>query len=474
MQEFTKQNGKRVRTGSAEREGGRILPFRREARLNIALIVFAFIAIYLIFSLVRSATRKQYASFEVGREESLSDSRTYQALILRQEQVVNSRWAGYVDIFASEASHVSVGSIVSSVDEIGTYSESIRESAGMQHLSDEELMRLKGTLRGLSASYRDGDFSSVYDVKDSIDAFFIAYLGNASLDVLEQNASLNEFFHVHKSDTSGLVLYYQDGYEARTADSLRESDFSGSGYKRSATAGLVAAGDFLYKLVDSENWSLLFPVTPKEAAIYGNEDTLRFTFLKNGLNASADCSIINGADGSLLVKLDMSRYLVQYASDRFTEIRIESVGERGYKIPASCRTEENVFLIPLAYEIVAGEEPTGQFLKETYSSSTRTIETVSLNVYRRDDTYCYVSGENLTSEDVLLKPDSQERYTVRLSTSLTGVYQINSGYTVFCPIEILEESEDYFLVKKGTYKGISTYDILLLDAADYKVGQVLR
>ena len=212
-----------------------------------------------------------------------------------------SHWAGYVDFFAPEASHVSVGSIVNSVDELGTYSEAIRKASDLQRLNDEELLHLKSRLQNLSVSYSGNRFPSVYEGKDSINSFFMSHIGSASLAVLDQNASLNEFFHVHKSDTSGLVLYYSDGYESKQAKDLTAEDFAGTAYKRQRTDNLVTVGDFLYKLVDSEDWSLVLPITAEEAAYYNDKTSLRFTFLKNGLNAEAKCQVMNGADGSYLM-----------------------------------------------------------------------------------------------------------------------------------------------------------------------------
>ncbi len=464
------------RTGgnTARKEGGKVLPFRHESTLNIGFIAFVFIFLYLVFSLVRAATRESYSSFTVGREESLNSSRSYHAVILRQENKVLSHWAGYVDFFTTEASHVSVGSVVSSVDELGTYSDMIRSASDLESLSTEEMLNLKAKLRSISASYSGDRFSSLYEGKDDVSTFFLSHVGSASLEVLEQNLSLNEFFHVHKSDTSGLVLFYQDGYETKQPKDLTAEDFTGKKYKRTKTEDLVTVGDFLYKLVDSEDWYLVLPLTAEEAAAYGEKTYVSFTFLKNGLAAEAPCSVVNGADGSYLLQLDMTRYLVQFAGERFTEIRIETSGESGYKVPLSCRVTETVYMIPREYEVSGTENGGAGFLQEIYNGTVRTARVIQPTVYYRDDEYCYISMEALPAETVLIKQDSQERYTVRLTTSITGVYQINAGFTVFCPIEVLDENGEYLLIKRGTANGITTYDTLLLNAAGYTAGQILR
>ena len=457
-----------------KRKGGaKILPFRREFNLNIGFIIFVFIFLYLAVSLVRSATRENYSSFTVGQAEALSGTRQYQALILRQEKTVNSRFAGYVDIFAPEGSHVSTGAIVSSVDEIGTFSQSIKAGTDQSNLGPEELGIFQEKLRTLATRFNSNRFSSVYESKNAINSFFTSRVSRSSLDALEENASLNEFFHIYKSETGGLVLYYRDGYENKNPLQLSAGDFSGSSYKREAAESLVASGDFLYKLVDSENWSLVLPLTAEEAGLYAPESRIRFTFLKNGLSALGQASILNGSDGTYLLKLDLSRYMIQFARDRFAEIRIESIGEKGYKIPKSSLVTETAFLVPREYEISGSDGKSG-FLQETKLGSAATVQFVSPDVLMRDDTYCYISHASLSAESVLIKPESQDRYTVRLSGALSGVYRINAGFTEFAPVEIIEESSEYYLVRRGTPLGIETHDKLLLNAGKYRLGQLLH
>ncbi|MBP3728966.1 MAG: hypothetical protein J6H18_01690 [Lachnospiraceae bacterium] len=456
------------------KEGAKILPFRRELSLNLGVIIFLFILLYLAVSLIRSVSREPYSTYAVGREESLGAAQSYRALILRQEEVIHTRWAGYVDRFAPESGHVGVGSVVTSVDEIGTYSKEIKEVSELNRLSKDELRSLKSRLQKLSLNYDGASFSSVYESSSAIRAFFSTHIGRASLDVLEENAALNEFFHLYKSDTGGMILYYEDGFENKKAEEIRTTDFDRQDYQRKTTEGLVTMGDFLYKLVSSEDWTLLVPIQAEEAARYGALSSLTITFLKNGLKTSAACKVINGADGTLLLQLDLSHYLIQFATDRFTEIRIEGEGQKGYKIPLSCRVEESVYLIPREFEVLTPEGNPDGFVQEIISGNDTITRAIRPVVYRRDETYCYVNRSELPAESVLLRQDSQERHTVRLTTSMTGVYQVNAGYTVFCPVEILEESGEYLLVKRGTPRGIQPFDELLLNGKRYSDGQILR
>ena len=99
---------------------------------------------------------------------------------------------------------------------------------------------------------------------------------------------------------------------------------------------------------------------------------------------------------------------------------------------------------------------------------------MELTVYRQDDEYYYIDKADIADGTVIAREDSDERYTVRLSTALTGVYQVNRGYTVFRQIEALRTDGDYCFIRSGTAYGVSTFDMILLEAAGISEGQILR
>ena len=235
----------------------------------------------------------------------------------------------------------------------------------------------------------------------------------------------------------------------------------------------MTSGDFLYKLVESENWQLIVPLTAQEAAFYGALSSVRFSFIKNGISQTAPCMVLTGADGSYLLQISLSRFLIRFASERYTEIRIDQNAQSGYKIPRSALVTESFYLIPREYEI-DDPEVNGKFLAESYSGQVASAQLIDPTVYYRDDNYCYVSRSEVPEGTVLAATDSSERFTVRLNAFLNGVYLINTGYTHFCPIEILDEDAEYFLVSTNLKGGLSTYDTILLNADRYKEGQVLN
>ena len=75
--------------------------------------------------------------------------------------------------------------------------------------------------------------------------------------------------------------------------------------------------------------------------------------------------------------------------------------------------------------------------------------------------------------DVVVKPGTNERYQLGPTGNLNGVYNINKGYTVFKQIEILDENEEYYTVKKNQKYGLSVYDHIMFDLTGVNEGDFI-
>lgn len=454
--------------GTEKKEGARILPFRRGININIGLVIFLFILLYLIYSLIHFAAREPYTTFRVGMPGSLSEDLSYQAVILRTEKITEAEHSGYVDLYIQEGGRASVGVDIASVDEVGSYSEQIREAMTERALSREDQLRMKTALKEMSESYRGMNFSAVYERKSMLRSAVLDSRVSELYGSILASTSAAEFFHVSECRETGLAAYYRDGYEDKTAEQLTAADFDTAKYQRETTPDLVTAGGFLYKTVTSEQWTLCVMLSAEEAAAYGQMSSLGVTFLKNGLKTTAAASVVTGADGGYYLKLDLSRYLIQFISDRFTMIRIRRTEEDGYKLPKTALTKEELYMIPRSYLTDAG------FIQADYENGKENIKAIRPEIVFEDDRYCYVAKSAVEGGTILARPDSEERYTVRLTAELDGVYKISKGFTEFCPVVILDETDDYVLAAQNVRNGVSAYDTILLNAAGYSAGQILQ
>ncbi len=53
------------------------------------------------------------------------------------------------------------------------------------------------------------------------------------------------------------------------------------------------------------------------------------------------------------------------------------------------------------------------------------------------------------------------------------MYNINKGYAVFKQVNILCESDDYYIVESGSDYGLSNYDHIALDGSDVDENDVV-
>lgn len=463
----------------AKKKKSKIIRYRHPLNINVGMIIFAIIFVYLVFSVYTYMKKEKVQFYEIV-EGNIVNDRQYTGIILRDERVESTDRAGYINYYIREGKRAAIGTRIYSIDETGNMAELMQENPDPNvGLTDANLSDVKRQLSSFSMNYSDQKFENTYDLQYSLEAAVLEYanfnaLGN--LDSIMQQAGAS-FVQV-TAPVSGVVSYAVDGFENLTADEITESTFDRSGYSKAITkAGqLIEQSAPVYKLITSDNWSIVFPLTENEAEEYKDQTQLHVTFSVNDLDATGDFSIISGGDGGSYGKLDFSQYMVQFASDRYVTFEIDTEKADGLKIPVTAVTEKEFYLIPLEYMVLGGDSSNTGFMKEVYSESGTAAEFVPVTIYYANDEYYYIEKNDdapLQSGDYVVKPDSQDRYQIGQSASLQGVYNINKGYAVFKQIEIIKSNDEYYSIKKGTNYGLSVYDHIVLDADTVYEGQLI-
>ena len=112
------------------------------------------------------------------------------------------------------------------------------------------------------------------------------------------------------------------------------------------------------------------------------------------------------------------------------------------------------------------------------------VEFVEPTIYNATSTHYYVDVSALPEGSYLLNlnnnengsgatTDSAPRYRIGAKDSLSGVYNVNKGYTIFRKIEVIESNSEHYIIKTGTSYGVSLYDHIILDRKTVKEGQVI-
>ena len=281
---------------------------------------------------------------------------------------------------------------------------------------------------------------------------------------------------VNTTTEDGVICYSMDGYENYdytkiTADSLDSKAYIKTDLK---TTDPVNTGDPVYKIVDSEDWSLIIPLSAKQIVQLNVKSSVRVKFLKDGSTQVGKLTILTSGDGSYYGKIDFSNGMLRYIDERFIDVELVTNSNIGLKIPVSSVTSKSFYTIPEEYELSGGDSNNAGFLRLIIDKDgNETTEFVEATLYEHKDGKYYVDTSEFSKDDIIVRDGvSGDRFIIGVSDSLEGVYCMNKGYAVFRKINILDKNEEYCIAEKGTGFGISQFDYIVLDASKVKDQQI--
>ena len=329
-----------------------------------------------------------------------------------------------------------------------------------------------------SKGFNASKFNNTYSFKYNLEGSILQYAGvsGASSDsgVINYGGQT-----LRKADQDGIILYATDGYENKTVDTLTEEDFDQNAYHETdlKTHGSVSVGDSIYTLISDEKWSLMIPLSEKQAVKLADRTVVRVKFLKDDMTQSGDFSIVQ-IGGSKYGRIDFNKGLIRYASDRFLEIELVTNTVTGLKIPLSSIVTKEFYQIPSDYATTNEDSQETGFMVLTKDKSGNEVRTfVSPSIYAKiededqkkedesEQKYIYyVDKKSFKEGDVIISEKNKSRYVVSDVDVLEGVYCINQGYAVFRRIEILDQNEEYAIVAKSPAYGLARYDHIVRNA----------
>lgn len=439
--------------------------------INIGMVFFSVMAIYIVISVITYMRRDHIVGYQV-KEGALSTNNIYDAVAVRTEKIITSDNAGYVNYFATEGGRVAVGNLVYTVDESGQLLEYLKSQGSEEvALGDEDLSELRSQIVNFDSSFDPQNFYTVYDFKVSIDGT-VQKLSNSSIlqNIQSLNSSsgtLSSIGYKNAPDT-GIVVYSIDGYEDLTLETMTLDKLDQKNYEKTQLINntLVKAGDPVYKLCTSEEWSIIInEQDPERLQEFEDLEYIKVRFIKNQDESWGKVTTYTNVDGQSFVQLTFTNSMITFCRDRFLNVELITEDETGLKIPNSSIVNKSFFLIPKAY-LINNNDNTSGVLREKYDEQgNATTEFVSLNVYNETDTEYYIDTDTLRAGDTLIKPDSNERYTVSKTDTLIGVYNINKGYADFRQVKILYQNDEYAIVRSNTMYGLNVYDYIVLDSS---------
>ncbi|MBO4288512.1 MAG: hypothetical protein J5865_00235 [Lachnospiraceae bacterium] len=435
-----------------------VVKMRQRKHIFFGVIIFLMVLAYLTYHAVSFLTREKPAVYTIGEQTSLAQNRSYTGLIIRQERVEKTERPGIVNYYVPASSRVSVNDVVYSVDETGNFTK-IAAEEGFQHVRNTDVSEF---LNEYSSGYDGKDFSSVYDLKYELNSRLLLSASAAELERFARDFITG--FEMHKAAATGLVEYYVDGFEEFNEASITAEDFDRSAYEKKQLSAMTqaAAGDPVYKLITTEAWDIYIPLTTSEAASMTETKSVKVRFTEADLETTVRFSLVHGADDNYFGKLTLTKYLLRYADSRYLKLELLREEKSGLQIPKSAAAEEELYVIPADYLTTGGNSDSYGFQTRPAGDTGALATFTPVSILYKNDTFCYIEKKALEQGTVLVKPGSTETFRVLSTEKLTGAYNVNRGYAVFKVFEVLDESEDYYIIKNGSYNGLSAYDKILL------------
>ena len=153
--------------------------------------------------------------------------------------------------------------------------------------------------------------------------------------------------------------------------------------------------------------------------------------------------------------------MIRYAEERYLDLELILEDESGLKIPKSSVVTKKFYTVPKDY-LTSGGNSSGTGVLVYISKDQSQFQSVEVYYSDEESNLVYLDYDAFDSNTVLKKPDSSETYELTKTKKLKGVYNINKGYAIFRQVQILCESDEYYIVASGQDYGLTNYDHIAL------------
>lgn len=492
----------------------RIVRYKAPINLNAGVVIFGIIFLYIIINLFLYFTANRVTYYEVTSGAVSDDSeRTFKALAVRSEDVSYAEHSGYINFYSRENTRVSKTTTLYSIDESGKINQLLAQmSEDEKKLSEENIASLKEELYNFSSNYDQMNYDSVYDFKNSLQGMVVELINNNAINSIYSSLgdSQSGQFQIKTPENSGIVEYFIDNYENFKVEDTKESDFDLDNYTsvKINSGDLVEKDSPIYKTITQEEWQLVIQLDEQNYEKYRFTTAMQIRFKKDDTKVRTNFEIIDGADNKHYGVLTFQKYLIKYATERYIDIEItdynvvrtsddktdsnsdaiEIDNRTPLKIPKSAILTKDYYVIPKEYKTIGSDSENSGFIIYDPTSESTDAVFKTISIFYEDDTYCYVDKSKLeagvsiirpkqvgtTSEDTPISTDEvSQTYVVKETQGLTGVYNINNGYTQFTGIEIAAEAGDFYIVYAFNESDLMVYDHIILNADKVDENQVI-
>ncbi len=326
-----------------------VVKFKKRFHPNLALFLFLIIILYIIFLAWNILSKNHVSIYEVNTSDISDDAPLY-GFIMRQEEVVQTEQAGYVNYYCSEGNRIGKGDVAYTIDADGEVSK-ILEEIQKEKDNSESIVQMREVISSFQSSFTMSNYNDVTKLKyDAKNVVFDRNNGSLYSDLKKAMTSSGKDKNFTKvtAKKSGIVAYTMDGYEKTKKEEISTELFDEYGSitrRQLQSEGPIKAGAPVYKLITSNDWSIVVKLDDSYYQALKDEESVRVTVLKDKTSFNANVDIYE-REGEYFAILTTSRFMEHYINDRFLQIEFQLKTASGLKIPNSSILQKDFFTIP--------------------------------------------------------------------------------------------------------------------------------
>ena len=438
------------------------LSINKNKEFRIGLLVALVIIIYLVFHLYSFLKKNELPIYEVQPGSIYTVSQT-NGMILRKELLVTTEITGYINFYFSEGTRISKNSTVYSIDSDRNMYDKLAGNAAEIKLSGQDLQELKKVLQDNLVNVTTNQVSKARsEIMTGYQRMIDKTLLNQLMEIVKQTG-ISSNFNVIYSEASGVISYVYDEYTDYSLQDVSKYCFTKDYSAQSLySTELITANSPVYKIITDDEWQIVVILDEELYGALAGKDTATF-YLDNDIKVTAPITCFKKEDTTFAV-LTLDKYMSNYSSKRFINVKFELEETTGLKIPETAITLKDYYRIPEKY-LVAEKQ---SILVEEYRADTGVVgqKRYPIDIFYSENGFVYVDCNDFPKETYIYDEATGVRVMLyTFITKLEGAYNINKGYAVFKRIERLKTENGYVIVKRNSISGLSAYDHIALDAS---------
>ncbi|MEG2441089.1 MAG: HlyD family efflux transporter periplasmic adaptor subunit, partial [Acetivibrio sp.] len=268
------------------KRNSKVLRYRKPFHLNVGVVVFFIIFIYMVVISINYLRHDRISSYEVV-EKNISDDNTYRGIALRDEDIYYTDKAGYINYYIGDGEKAAKGSTIYTIDETGEIYRILSNADAETTLTKEDSKRIRSAISSFQKEYHQSNYSVVSDFKYDVENIILEQNTQSLLTDLNRvtDQASHGSFEVVTLKKSGILSYTMDGMESLQVGEVTSDLFKNVEETRHQLRQkeALAQGSPVFKLINSEDWNIIIPLSNSQYEKLKDSEKVKVRFKKDNV-----------------------------------------------------------------------------------------------------------------------------------------------------------------------------------------------